>query len=103
MSGQRDLDTIGPVPGLQVALDVTPTTDFAGDGTLAVRVAVTEPSPPLRISVYLDGDLVDTWVPVIEDYELRLHDVHGRHVITARAIDASGRWGGASTLVELEG
>jgi hypothetical protein len=33
-------------------------------------------------------------------YEFRVPSVRGRHVITARAIDAHGRWGGASTLVD---
>ena len=89
-------------PGLHVALSVEPVDDVTGrDETVAVRVEVTEAAHPLRVSVYLDGDLVDTWIPGPTGYEVRLPGVAGRHVVTARAIDAEGRWGGASTLFDL--
>lgn len=88
-------------PGLRVALSVKPVEDVMGPDAVAVRVDVIEAVRPLRVSIYLDGDLVDTWVPGTAGYELHMLRVRGRHVVTARAIDASGRWGGASTLLDL--
>jgi hypothetical protein len=89
-------------PGLQVALSVKPVDDLLGpDDAVAVRVDVSDAARPLRVSVYLDGDLVDTWVPGTSGYEVRLPGVRGRHVVTARAVDARGRWGGASTLLDV--
>jgi hypothetical protein len=89
-------------PGLHVALSVKPVEDMMGpDDAVAVRVDVTEGARPLRVSIYLDGDLVDTWIPGTNGYEVRLPGMTGRHVVTARAIDARGRWGGASTLFDL--
>jgi hypothetical protein len=89
-------------PGLHVALNVTPVADRRGDDeTVAVRVHVTERTRPLRVSIYLDGDLVDTCIPGPAGHETRLSRVAGRHVVTARAIDAEGRWGSASALFDL--
>ncbi len=88
-------------PGLQVALSVKSVENVMGpDDAVAVRVDVLQAARPLRVSIYLDGDLVDTWIPARKDYELHVPGVRGRHVFTARAIDAFGRWGGASTLFE---
>jgi hypothetical protein len=89
-------------PGLHVALSVKPVDDARGpEEAVAVRVDVSEATRPLRVSVYLDGDLVDTWVPPTSGYEVHLSGLPGRHVVTARAIDAHGRWGGASTVFDL--
>jgi hypothetical protein len=89
-------------PGLQVALSVKPIEDVIGpDDAIAVRVDVREATKPLRVSIYVDGDLVDTWVPAQSGYEFHVPGVRGRHLVTARAIDADGRWGGASRLFDL--
>lgn len=89
-------------PGLQVALSVKPVEDvFGPDDAVSVRVDVMEAVKPLRVSIYVDGDLVDTWVPARDDYEFHFPGVRGRHLFTARAIDAEGRWGGASTLYDI--
>jgi hypothetical protein len=85
-----------------VALSVKPVEDVVGpDDAVAVQVDVTDAAKPLRVSIYVDGDLVDTWVPTQSGYQMQLPGVRGRHVVTARAIDAYGRWGGASTLIDL--
>ena len=100
MSRDLSLDAAPHAPGLRVTLSVKPVEDAMSDDALAVRVDVMGAARPLRVSVYLDGDLVDTWVPPTNNgCELRLSDVRGRHVITARAFDACGRWGGASVLI----
>ena len=89
-------------PGLQVALSVKPIEDVIGrDDAIAVRVDVREAAKPLRVSIYMDGDLVDTWVPAQSGYEFHVPGVRGRHLFTARAVDAHGRWGGASRLVNV--
>ena len=89
-------------PGLHVALSVKPIEDMMGpDDAVAVQVNVMDAATPLRVSIYMDGDLVDTWVPALTGYQMQLPGVRGRHVVTARAIDAHGRWGGASTLIDL--
>jgi hypothetical protein len=87
-------------PGLRVGM----TADAAQgpsriDSPVSIRVEVEEAAGPLRLSVYLDGDLVETCRPASTVLELVLPAVRGRHVVTARAIDATGRWGGASVLV----
>jgi hypothetical protein len=86
-------------PGLRVALRVMPTSGDRDRPSLAVRVDVAEPARPVRISVYVDGHLMETCAPAANGDEVRLRGLRGRHVITARAVDASGRWGGASTLI----
>ena len=79
-----------------------PVEDVMGpEDAVAVRVDVMEAANPLRVSIYVDGDLVDTWVPANNGYEFHLPGVRGRHLFTARAIDARGRWGGASTLFDI--
>ncbi len=89
-------------PGLHVALSVKPVEDVTGaDEAVTVRVDVMESAQPLRVSIYLDGDLMDTWIPGPADHEVRLPGLTGRHLVTARAIDAEGRWGSASTLFDL--
>ena len=67
---------------------------------MAVRVEVKDAARPVRVSVYLDGDLVDTWTPSSEAHEVHLAGVRGRHLVTARAFDAAGRWGGASVMID---
>jgi hypothetical protein len=89
-------------PGLHVALSVKPVEDvWAPDDAVAVHVNVMDAAKPLRVSIYMDGDLLDSWAPARDGYEFHLPRVRGRHVVTARAIDAEGRWGGASTLIDL--
>ena len=89
-------------PGLDVVLSVKPVEDVMRTRAVAVRVEVLDATTPLRVSVYVDGDMVDTWVPAGSGYELQLPDIRGRHVLTARVTDASGRWGGASEVVERD-
>ena len=66
-----------------------------------IRLRVNGARTPTRLYLYVDGDLADTWVDVEASYrapEGRL--TPGRHAVTARAVDALGRWAGASTIVE---
>jgi hypothetical protein len=59
---------------------------------------------PVRVSVYVNGELIECWMPSPERCELLLPVLlPGRHAITVRAIDARGRWGGASAIVQVPG
>jgi hypothetical protein len=83
---------------LQVALSVRP--DGAlGPGAFAVEVKVTGGTPPLRLLLYCDGALAGACDSVADLYEFRTSTGSGaRHALTARVVDAAGRWGGASTM-----
>jgi hypothetical protein len=83
----------GPRPG-RIAVQVE-----VEDATIRVRVVGAR--TPVRIYLYVDGDLADMWVDVEAAYELQsARFAVGPHAVTARAVDHLGRWGGASTVVE---
>jgi hypothetical protein len=66
-----------------------------------IRLRVNGARTPTRLYLYVDGDLADTWVDVEASYDASVERVKpGRHAVTARAVDALGRWAGASTIVE---
>lgn len=86
-------------PGLDVSLMVglAPIPNRSGHVAL---VRLSGGTPPLRVSLYVDGDLVEGWMPAPETCELPLPLVTpGRHAVTVRAVDAHGRWGGASAVM----
>lgn len=87
-------------PGLRVGLSTETANDVPRSESLSVHVEVHDAARPLHVSVYLDGDLVDSSTQASSHHEVRLPVIRGRHVVTARAIDAAGRWGGASALIE---
>lgn len=67
-----------------------------------VHVQVAGARMPARIYLYVDGDLADMWVDVEGSYQLAAARLRpGPHAITARAVDTLGRWGGASTVIEM--
>ena len=81
---------------LQAGLSVHP------ELRLSVRLGVADPHTPVRLFLYIDGDLVETWVTSDASWEMPAARVPaGRHVLTARAVDAFGRWAGASQTVEI--
>lgn len=68
-------------------------------GTLAVHVSVNGGAPPLSLTLFLDGEPVGSWESVGDVYEFRASDLPGRrHSLTVRAVDSTGRWGGATVL-----
>jgi hypothetical protein len=84
-------------PGLDVSVKARPTLD----GRSTLRLGVRGGTGVVRLHLYVDGDLVDSWAPAppTVDVDLgRLGD--GRHAVTARAVDATGRWGGSSIIVD---
>ena len=66
-----------------------------------IRLHVSGARTPTRLYLYVDGDLADTWVDVEASYDASKGRLApGRHAVTVRAVDALGRWAGASTIVE---
>jgi hypothetical protein len=66
-----------------------------------IRLRVRGGRTPVRLYLYVDGDLADSWVDVEAAFDVppgRL--APGPHAVTARAVDALGRWAAASTIVE---
>ncbi len=71
--------------------DVVP--DGDEPGLFTVHVSVGGGRGPFRLYVYLDGELVGA-------YEFRAPEQRGpRSVVTVRAIDSTGRWGGTSRVI----
>jgi hypothetical protein len=88
-------------PRLRPGLDVSMFAIDRRGGRSALRIGARGGSAPVRLHLYVDGDLVESWTtaPTAVTFELGPLGP-GRHAVTARAIDAAGRWGGASILVE---
>lgn len=96
--GRRD--TAAPRrPGLQLSVEAR--VGENGDAFL-VAVAVAGAVMPIRLYLYLDGELLDATRQEADTYEYRAAASidPGRHAVTARAVDATGRWGGASGIVD---
>ena len=67
----------------------------------SVHIYVSGAKAPIRLYLYVGGDLADAWTDTEAVYELRAEDVKaGRHAITARAVDALGRWAGTSIIFD---
>jgi hypothetical protein len=83
-------------PGLDVSM-------FALDrpgGRSGLRLAVRGGTGPVRLHLYVDGELVESWAPAPPIFTFDLGPLGtGRHAVTARAIDARGRWGGDSIVM----
>jgi hypothetical protein len=72
-------------------------------GLASIHVSVSGARAPVRLYLYVDGDLAGAWGDVEVTHELRVGDVKtGRHAVTARAVDALGRWAGTSTVIDCE-
>jgi hypothetical protein len=96
---RRRIEATGQRPGLDVSLLVDPAA--APDGAEHfILVRLGGGTPPLRVYLYVNGALAESWMPAPATCEVALGGLGpGRHAVTARAIDASGRWGGASAVV----
>lgn len=81
-------------PGLHVTLATR-----VGPQAPIVRVEVGGGAGAIRVYLYVDGALVEAWIPAERASEFAAVDlVRGCHTVTARAIDGLGRWGAASIL-----
>jgi hypothetical protein len=71
------------------------------DGLASIHLHVAGAKVPIRLYLYVDGDLADAWIDIDAVYELKANEVRpGRHAVTARAVDALGRWAGTSIVLD---
>ena len=91
-------------PSLRVTLETgDPATD-AAMGVVSIRLRVVGGRLPVRSYLYVNGDLAEAWTESEGEFDLSLdHYGPGRHAVTARAVDALGRWAGASMIVTCVG
>ena len=91
-------------PSLRVTLETgDPATDDAM-GAVSIRVRATGGRLPVRMYLYVNGDLAEAWTESEGEFDLSLdHYGPGRHAVTARAVDTLGRWAGASLVVACTG
>ena len=89
---------------LRVALETgDPATDNAM-GAVSIRARAAGGRLPVRMYLYVNGDLAEAWTESEGEFDLSL-DYYGpgRHAVTARVVDALGRWAGASLVVTCLG
>lgn len=84
---------------LEVVLDTRPA-DPSEPDVFSLRVDVNGGRAPLRLLLYVDGDLASACDSVADIYEFRASSLAGpRRALTVRVIDADGRWGSASQVI----
>lgn len=85
---------------LRPGLDVSVFALQRPGGRSKVRLGVHGGTGPVRLHLYVDGELVESWTPAPSTFDFDLGALgDGRHAVTARAIDATGRWGGHSIIL----
>lgn len=87
-------------PSLRVVLQTGDPVADAALGIVTIDLRVTGARLPVRLYLYVNGDLAESWTEREASFDFSL-DVYGpgRHAVTARAVDALGRWAGASTIL----
>jgi hypothetical protein len=69
-------------------------------GVVSFEVRVAGGRMPVRLKLFVNGDLVESWSEPVGHCDLSLDEYGpGRHAVTARAVDAQGRWASASMVV----
>jgi hypothetical protein len=87
-------------PALRVTLRTGDPAADAALGVVSIQACVIGGRAPIRLYLYVNGDLVETWTESVGEFDLALDDYGpGRHAVTARAVDTLGRWAGASIVV----
>ena len=93
-----------PRPTLRVTLETGDPTIDAALGVVSIRARVAGGRAPVRLYLYVDGDLAETWTESEGMFDLSLDEYGlGRHAVTVRGVDALGRWAGASIVVTCLG
>jgi hypothetical protein len=88
------------LPALRVILETGDPANDAALGVVSIRVGVAGGRAPVRLYLYVNGDLAEAWTDSEGSFDLSLDEYGvGRHAVTARAVDALGRWAGASLIV----
>jgi hypothetical protein len=90
----------GVAERLRPGLDVSMFALARPGGRSRLRLGVHGGAGPVRLHLYVDGELVESWTPAPQIFDFDLSALgDGRHAVTARAIDATGRWGGTSIIL----
>ena len=85
---------------IRPGLDVSLITLEHPEGHWQLLIGVRGETTPMRVHLYVDGELVESWTPAPSSLTFDLGGLEpGQHAVTARAIDATGRWGGSSVVV----
>lgn len=95
----RDRERRVPAPPPSGLIVSVVAIDFP-DGLSQLRGRVRGGTGAVHLHLYVDGELRESWAHAPETFAFDLAGLGaGRHAVTARAIDATGRWGGASVVV----
>ena len=90
--------------GVRVTLETGDPVNDAALGVVSITARVTGGRLPVRLYLYVNGDLAETWTETEGFFDLSLDEYGpGRHAVTARGVDALGRWAGASMVVACHG
>jgi hypothetical protein len=85
---------------IRPGLDVSLVTLERPGARWRLLIGVRGETTPMRVHLYVDGELVESWTPAPSSVTFDLDGLApGQHAVTARAIDATGRWGGSSAVV----
>ena len=94
----------GRPPGIRVTLETGDPVNDAALGVVSITARVTGGRLPVRLYLYVNGDLAETWTETEGFFDLSLDEYGpGRHAVTVRGVDALGRWAGASMVVACYG
>jgi hypothetical protein len=94
----------GRPPGIRVTVETGDPVNDAALGVVSITARVTGGRLPVRLYLYVNGDLAETWTETEGFFDLSLDEYGpGRHAVTARGVDALGRWAGASMVVACHG
>lgn len=94
----------GRPPGIRVTVETGDPVNDAALGVVSITARVTGGRLPVRLYLYVNGDLAETWTQTEGFFDLSLDEYGpGRHAVTARGVDALGRWAGASMVVACHG
>jgi hypothetical protein len=94
----------GRPTGIRVTLETGDPVNDAALGVVSITARVTGGRLPVRLYLYVNGDLAETWTETKGYFDLSLDEYGpGRHAVTARGVDALGRWAGASIVVACHG
>ena len=92
------------LPGIRVTLETGDPVNDAALGVVSITARVTGGRLPVRLYLYVNGDLAETWTETLGHFDLSLDEYGpGRHAVTARGVDALGHWAGASMVVACHG
>jgi hypothetical protein len=87
-------------PGIRVTLQTGDPAVDAPLGVVSIRARVIGGRTPVRLYLYVNGDLAESWTEADGQFDFSLDEYGpGRHAVTARGVDAGGRWAGASMVV----